>query len=442
MNSWLRFAGLLGILALPVSGSAETLLFQRGVIHTVSGETLTNGSVLIQDGKISGVFDETKPSSVPFPTNATIINLQGRHLYSGLIALDTVLGVSEIEAVRATRDMNEVGDYTPDVLSWVAVNPDSELIPVARANGIACFEPVPGGTLVAGQSALLATSGWTYEQMLVKKPTALHLFWPAIDLNTTPKEKSREPAKLKSLDDQAKERRARLRVLEEFFEEAKAYTQASAAAATGKFTAPEKIPAWEAMLPYVRGELPIVIHADEVRQIKAAVNWAVTNHLKAILAGGRDAWMLAELLATNRIAVIYESVFVPPARDTESYDVHFHAPEVLRQAGVKVALSFGPSGFAATSLRNLPYAAAQAVAFGLPESEALKGLTLYPAELSGVAGRLGSIETGKDATFFICDGNLFDLRSNVQRMWIAGREVDLNSRHTRLLEKYRNRPKP
>jgi imidazolonepropionase-like amidohydrolase len=152
--------------------------------------------------------------------------------------------------------------------------------------------------------------------------------------------------------------------------------------------------------------------------------------------------MLADVLAILRVPLVYESAFVSPARDTETYDVHFTAPALLHQAGVKVAFSVGSDSFGAGMTRNLPYAAAQAIAFGLPENEALKGLTLFPAELMGVADRVGSIEAGKDATVFICDGDLFDLRSNVQRMWIAGQEVSLGSRHTRLYEKYRNRPKP
>jgi imidazolonepropionase-like amidohydrolase len=152
--------------------------------------------------------------------------------------------------------------------------------------------------------------------------------------------------------------------------------------------------------------------------------------------------MVADLLATNKIPVIYENTFTQPLRDTESYDVHFHAPEVLRAAGVKVIFSMGPSGFGAGMSRNLPYEASQAIAFGYPEEEALKGVTSYPAELMGVADRLGSIDTGKDATLIVCDGDIFDIRSNVKRMWIAGKEVSLESRHTRLYEKYKNRPKP
>jgi imidazolonepropionase-like amidohydrolase len=152
--------------------------------------------------------------------------------------------------------------------------------------------------------------------------------------------------------------------------------------------------------------------------------------------------MLAALLASNHIPVIYAHTYTQPTRDAESYDVHFTAPEVLHRAGVEVVFSIGLSPMAAPSARNLPYDAAQAVAFGLPEAEALKGITLYPARLAGVADRLGSIEPGKDATLFAANGSILDIRSNVTHLWLAGKEVSLESRHTRLYEKYRNRPKP
>jgi imidazolonepropionase-like amidohydrolase len=196
------------------------------------------------------------------------------------------------------------------------------------------------------------------------------------------------------------------------------------------------------MLPYVRGELPITVHADEIRQIRAAVHWAATNHHKIILAGGRDAWMAADLLATNKVPVVYEHTYTLPARDTESYDVHFRAPALLQRAGVQVSFSLGSDSFDAALIKNLPYSAAQAVAFGLPEAEALKGLTLYPAQLAGVADRFGSLEPGKDATLFASDGDILDIRSHVTRMWVGGQEVSLESRHTRLYEKYKNRPRP
>ncbi len=426
------------LVSAPYGFSAEATLLYNATVHTGNGETFTNSGVVIEGDKISLVMNGKNSTRL---TVHDMIDLKGQHIYPGLIAVDTVLGLSEIGAVRSTQDASEVGDYTPDVESWVAVNPDSELLPVARANGITSFETVPTGGVVAGQSGFLSMAGWTYEQMIIRKPVALHVFWPDLELNTTPKEKSTEPAKWKSLEDQAKERRAKLRALMDFFDEAKAYAKAKDAATNGA-AAPEKIPAWEAMLPYARGELPLVVHADEVREIKSAVEWAATNKFRIFVAGGRDAYMLAGLLASNNVPVIYEETFTQPVRDTESYDVHFSAPAVLSKAGVRVIFSMGPSSFNAAMVRNLPYSAAQAIAFGLPAEEALKGITLYPAQFLGVTDRLGTIEQGKDATLLVCDGDIFDIRSNVKRMWISGKEVSLESRHTRLYEKYKNRPKP
>ncbi len=434
-----RLALLLAFLSLapiPVL-RAQTLLFTNGIIHTASHGTMTNGILLVSSNRITGVYDPARGEAPPaLPADTTTIDLKGAQLYPGLIAVDSALGLTEVEAIRASQDLNEVGDFTPDVESWIAVNPDSELLPVTRANGITYFEPVPQGKIVAGQSALMSMDGWTWEQMLVKRPVALHLFWPEFGLDTTPKEKLADPAKATSLADQDKERRRRVAAIQNFFDDARAYARARSSAHP-----PTLVPAWEGMLPALRGEVPVVIHAGELRQIKSAVNWSLTNHLQMVLAGGMDAWRVARLLATNHIPVIYEQVFTQPVRDTEPLDVHYTAPEVLRQAGVTVIFSTGGSAFEAAMARNLPYHAAQAIAFGYPEEEALKGLTLYPAQCLGVADRLGTLEPGRDATFFICNGSIFDLQTSVQRLWIAGHEINLSSRHTRLYEKYQNRPR-
>jgi imidazolonepropionase-like amidohydrolase len=185
-----------------------------------------------------------------------------------------------------------------------------------------------------------------------------------------------------------------------------------------------------------------MVHAEDIRQIKAAMRWARTNDYKIIIVGGRDAWLVATNLASQKIPVIYEDVFELPAHDYDSYDVNFKAPEVLREAGVKVAFSMGAASFNAALAKNLPYLAAQAVAFGMPKSDALKGVTLYPAQMLGLDAQLGSIEPGKEATLFACDGDIFDIRANVTELWIAGEEVSLETRHTRLYEKYKNRPLP
>jgi imidazolonepropionase-like amidohydrolase len=414
--------------------SADQLLLRNAIVHTVTGTTLNPGDVLIENGKIKSV-------AAHIDSDAAVVDLKGQHLYPGMIALDTSLGLTELSGVRATLDEREVGDFVPDVKAWVAVNPDSELLPVTRANGVTHVEPAPQGNIVAGQGGLVVLDGWTSEQMAYKKPIALHVYWPNMDLDLTPKEKVKDKSKWKSPEDQAKERTNKLKALDDFFQDARAYALARDVAKTNSSADPGKNPSWEAMRPYVSAELPIFVHADDVREIKAAAKWADTNRFKIVIAGGRDAWMTADLLAQKNIPVIWEYTYQQPAHDYESYDSHYTAPEKLHKAGVKVMFSLGGSTFIASLIKNLPYEAAQAVAFGLPEEEAIKGITLYPAQVSGVADKLGSIEPGKDATLFACDGNgILDLRAKVHHVWIAGKEMSLESRHTRLYNKYKNRP--
>ena len=369
------------LLAFANLATAEKNVLADAIVHTVSGETISTGEVLIDGAKIMEVGAKVNGGG------ATIISLKGLHLYPGLIALDTALGLSEISGVRSTRDFSEVGDYTPDVESWIAVSPDSELLPVARANGITHIEPAPQGGIVAGQSGLVALDGWTTEQMVIKKPTGLHVYWPSMELDARPKEKFKDKTKWKSLEDQAKDRQTKLRALEDFFDEARAYGKALST--DSKKQRPEKVPAWEAMLPFVRGDTPILVHADELRQIKAALKWAETNLFKIILVGGRDSWLLGKEIAAQNVPVIYEHIYNQPARDVDRYDVNFRAPEILRTAGVRLALGMGADAFDAGLVKNLPYTVAQAIAFGLPETDALKSITLVPAQLLGVADRLG-----------------------------------------------------
>jgi imidazolonepropionase-like amidohydrolase len=402
-------------------------------VHTVSGQTLAPGYVLTRGAKILSV-SPTAPATKPDRT----VDLKGLHLFPGLVLPTSSLGLTEISAVRATQDTTETGSFTPDVRAWLAVNPDSELIPVARANGITHALILPLGGTVSGQSGVISLAGWTSEEMTIKTPVALHVFWPAMNLNVTPKELARG-SKAKSPDEQAKERTKQVKELDDFFAEAQAYASARGVSPKDAKAA-AKVPAWEAMLPFVRGELPIMVHANDVREIKAALAWAEARKYKLILAGGRDAWRVAEELAARKVPVIFESTFDQPARDTDAYDSHFKGAATLHRAGVKVLFSEGPGSSNATFARNTPYSASQAVAFGLPEAEALKGLTLYPAQVLGLESRLGSLDAGKEATFFVSDGSILDLRTTVKRMWIAGREVPLDSRHTRLYEKYRNRP--
>ncbi len=432
------FQAVAATVALAAGGTAEagTLLIKNAVVHRVSGPELNPGQVLIKDGKIASIAEGGENLSAD-----EVVDLNGGHLYPGLINAAGWLGLTEVDQIRATHDMSESGRFTPEVQSWLAVNPDSELIPVARANGVTHSVAVPGGGIVSGQSGLLQLGlGWTMEDLAAKGPVAMHLFWPSMTLDTTPRDQARDKEKWKSLEEQAKERRMKVKEIDDFFADAEAY-------ARGTRPTSQQAPAWEAMIPVMRGTIPLVIHADTVRQIRSALKFAEERKLRVIISGGRDAWRLAQELAAQKVPVIFERVFndgnglsAGNRRDTEPYDAHFHAPALLAAAGVTVALTGGISGDEAMNVRNLPYVAAQAMAFGLSREDAIKSITLNTAEIYGFSDRLGSIAVGKEATLFAASGDILDIRSQVKRVWIKGVAVETGNRQTRLYDKYRGRP--
>lgn len=416
---------LIAAILCPNVESAQRVILRAATIHTVSGASFTPGEVLISNGRIIAVGQV-----ITTPDAAQIIDLKGLQLYPGLIAANTSLGLTEISGVRATQDTTEVGNFTPDVQSWIAVNPDSELIPVARAGGITHVQVTPQGGTISGQSGVIALAGWGIEDMVIQNGVSLHINWPEMGLQFG--------FKSKSPDEQSKEREKKLRELDEFFNEAEAYAKAVTAGAASV----TKHPVWDSMKPALTRKQTIVVHADDLRQIKAAVAWAKRRNYALIIAGARDAWQVADLLAKEKVPVIYDATYSLPSLENDSYDVHFKAPATLHRAQVQLTLSFPIGSWSAANLRNLSHLAAQAVAHGLPQNEALRSITLNPAKLLGVDDRLGSIEIGKEATFIAVDGDLLDIRTNVKRMWIAGKETSLESRHTRLYERYKNRPIP
>jgi imidazolonepropionase-like amidohydrolase len=435
-----RLAGFIILSAIVViaDADAKTLLLKNATVHTVAKGDIEKGQVLVKDGKITAVAGTGETLQ-----GDEIIDLKSAHLYPGFINPAGWLGLVEIDQIRATHDMAESGEFTPEVQAWLAVNPDSELLAVARANGITHTVAIPGGGVVSGQSGLIQLGGgWTVEDLKAKGPLAMHLFWPSMTLDATPREQARDKEKWKSLEDQARERRMKLKEVEDFFSEAESY-------AAQQHPETKRIPAWEAMIPVVRGDIPLVIHADSYRQIKSALKFAGEHKYRVIISGGRDAAKLAKEIAAQKIPVIFERVYndgsglsAGDIRDTEPYDVHFHTPAVLAEAGVKVAITGGLGGEEASNVRNIPYIAAQAMAFGLPHDEALKAVSLSVAEMYGVSDRLGSIEVGKEATLFAATGNALDIRSRVTRVWIKGEPISLENHQTRLYEKYRARPQP
>lgn len=404
---------------LPGEAQTRPIALVGATIHPMSGPAIEGGVLVFDKGRIVAVGEE-----VEIPEQAEQIELDGKHIYPGLFDAFTDMGLVEINSIRATRDQAETGQINPNVRSWVAVNPDSELIPVGRANGVLLVLTVPTGGLISGQSAVMQLDGWTYEDMTLRPHVGLHVQWPVM-----------APVSSWAVSDSAKkqmeERDETLARLRRAFDDARAYQKARQAAA-------DRHPLdlrWEAMLPVLDKETPLIVTANEIQQIQAAVAFAAEQDLRMILYGGYDAPHAAALLKKHAVPVIVGEIYRLPRRRSDDYDAAYTVPERLRGAGVKFCIS-GAGRFGASNVRNLPYHAAMAAAFGLPAEDALRAITLWPAEILGVADRVGSLEAGKDATLFVTDGNPLEAPTQVEAAYIQGRRVDLDNRHKTLYRKY------
>ncbi|HIG48202.1 MAG TPA: hypothetical protein EYQ20_17865 [candidate division Zixibacteria bacterium] len=401
-----------------------------GTIHPVSGPEIENGTILFDNGRIVAIG-----TNVTLPQGTEQIDITGKHVYPGIIAANTTLGLAEIGAVRATNDVSEVGDITPNVRAEAAVNPDSELLPVTRANGVLLALSVPGGGLIAGTSGLMMMDGWTWEDMTLKGPVAMHVWWPALRRSGF-----RAAADTRKLEEQRRDRDENIGKIRTAFREARAYMKAKEAESQNGVPYHDTDSRWEAMIPVLKREIPVIVHASEILEIQGAIDWAVDEGIRVILAGGRDAWRVTDLLKEHNIPVMISAVHLTPRRRDEDYDIPYTNPMKLYQAGIKICISGGEGESPAVSsynARHLPYQAATAASYGLPKDEALKCVTLYPAEILGVADRVGSLELGKDATLFISDGDPLEILTQVERAFIQGRDIQLKSKHTMLYEKYK-----
>lgn len=409
---------------IPAKPQEKPIAIVNATIHPVSSTPIERGTIVFDKGRIVAVG-----TNVAIPQNAEVIDGTGKHVYPGLMSPDTYIGLTEIGAVRASRDVAETGRINPNVRAEVAVNPESEIIPVTRANGITTFVTSPRGGLISGLSAVMMSDGWTWEEMTLKAPAALVVQWPSMTI-------ARGWWVTKSEEEQIKDREKALKELAEAFRDARAYMTAKNAEQHKGIPYHTSDVRWEAMIPVLDGKVPVVVSANEVQQIQAAVAWAQQEGLKLILKGGHDAWRVTDLLKEHNIPVLAGGIHRLPSRRFEKYDEPFTLPKKLHEAGIPFAII---SDDEAPHERNLPYQAAQAAAYGLPKEEALKAITLYPAQIFGVADRIGSLEVGKDATLIVTTGDPLEIVTNVEMEFIQGRKIDLTSKHTMLYEKYREK---
>lgn len=408
--------------SIPVAKPGQPVLLRGGTVHTVSGAVLPATDVLMRDGKIAAIG-----AKLAAPAGVTVVDIAGKHVYPGLISAVSGMGLTEHGSVRGSVDLAETGALNPNARAQPALNPDSDHIPVSRANGILAALSVPMSTgLMAGTSTLIRMDGWTWEDLTLRAAVALHIYWPSMVVNRDPSAAAAATAQERAIADN-------IRRLRDAFATARAYAKAKDGA--GK---PIDFDSrWEAMLPVLRGERPVFVHANERRQIEAAVTWAQAEKLKITIVGATDAWKVADLLKAHDIPVIVSPVLTLPLRREDPYDASYANPGKLFAAGVRFCIANdGSAEMGTMSDRNLPYQAAKAAAYGLPPAEALKSVTLYPAQLLGVAAELGSIEVGKRATIIVTTGDPLEITTQVEQAYIDGARIDLTSRHTRLRDKY------
>ena len=413
---------------IPGPPQSHPILLKNGVIHTISNGVI-QGSILFDNGKITHVGKFIAPQ-----VGTEVIDLEGKHVYPGFIAAVSGIGLVEINAVDVTNDHSERGDFNPNVRANVAYNPDSEIIPTTRSNGVLIANVVPASGLVSGQSSIMMMDGWTWENATLSHPSGLHINWPQMGTRTLgrfgrsvpiKKQIERRNKSLKALDDMMKESRAYARLRQTKSRSAENYHNEDLRL--------------ESMIPYVQGKLPIYVHANEVRQIEAAVHWSKRQDVNIIIVGGKDAWRTTNLLRKNKVPVIYEGVTALPNRRFEDYDQAYKGPALLHEAGVQFCIASSGSAGGAYRVRNLPNQAAMAAAYGLPKDEALRSITLSAAEILGIDKQLGSLESGKDATLFISNGDALEIRTNVLQAYIQGRKVDMGDRHKMLFHKYQEK---
>ena len=414
----------LTLAALP--SAAETLFIRGGNIHTMAGSDIAGGSILIRDGKISGVGKGLSP-----PEGARVIDATGLDIYPGLIDSASEVGLSEIDMVRESSDIRELGRFNPQLSTWMAINPSSEHIPVTRANGITTVLALPDGELIAGRASLIHLSGWTTDQMVLNKFTVLHIVMPVIRTRTMqfPEGETRTP-----YEEVRKKYERDLQELDKFFEDARRYAQMKAA------NDPEfrQDPKFEAMLPVLSRETPVLITAMREREIRAAMDFAQRQNVRMILSGAAESWKVASELKKRNIPVVLQPTLSLPLEEDDPYDRPFTTPGELQKAGV--LFSFG--SFSNSFSRNLPYQAAAAVPFGLSRADALAAITVNPAKIFRMDKEIGTIEEGKIADLIVTTGDPLETRTEVRHVLIAGTEVSLDNRQKQLYEKYSARPEP
>lgn len=399
-------------------------------IVTVSGADIENGTVVIRDGKIEAVG-----TTVNVPAGAQTIDARGLSVYPGMIDAGTNMGLVEVpQGANGTVDTSEVGELNPNAKAITAVNPHSAHIGVTRVEGITNTLTAPTGGLISGQAALINLLGTAPKEMAVVPQFALVINYPRIGGGGGGFGGFQAPA---NLTETLTNNERQVEQIRKMLRDAEAYGRAQDAYAKDRsLPRPDRNVVLEPLVPYVRGQQPVIFRADREAEIRGALKFADEMKLKPIILGGNDAWKVASLLKEKNVPVILTGLFSLPSREDDAYNVLYENPAKLQQAGVRFAISTGDAG---AEVRNLAQYAGMAAAFGLSKADAVKAVTLFPAQIMNVSDRLGSIEPGKMANLVVTDGDLLEIRTRIRYLFIDGRPVVLSSRHTELNDAFKNR---
>ena len=408
-----------------------TFAIRNARIVTVTGPDIENGTVVIRDGKIEAVG-----ANVSVPAGAQTIDGRGLSVYPGMIDAGTNMGLVEVpQGANGTVDLTEVGELNPNAKAIIAVNPHSAHIGVARVEGITNVVSAPTGGLISGQATIINLLGTSPKEMAVVPNAALVINYPRLGGGGGGGFGGFQQQV--NLADALTAGERQLEQIRKMLRDGEAYGRArDAYAKDSSLPRPDINVVLEALVPYVRGQQPVIFRADREAEIRGAIKFAEEMKLKPIILGGDDAWKVASLLKEKNVPVILTGIFGLPGREDDPYDVLYESASKLQQAGVRFCISSGDPGAEA---RNLPMYAGMASAYGLSKADALKAVTLYPAQIMNVADRLGSIEVGKMANLVVTDGDLLEIRTHIHYLFIDGRKVQLTSRHTELNDAFKDR---
>jgi imidazolonepropionase-like amidohydrolase len=427
---------IVGLLTAGLACAADdnSFFLKGATIHTMAGKDIDNGSILVRNGKIVGVGQ-----NLTAPKDVKVIDGKGMQVYPGMIDSGTTVGLSEIGAVRESGDVSEIGKFEPQIRAFIAVNPESEHIGVTRANGITAVLAVPGGggrrgggggQLLAGSASLIRLDGWTTEDLDIKGAAAMHMTIPTLQSGGGRGGEFGGFMRV-SYEQQKQQYDKDMKDLNEFFELARRYAQAKAANLPD-FRTDLKL---EAMIPVIEGKEPVLVTAQRERAIRDAIAFSDKQKIKIILYQAAEAYKVIPEIKAHDISVVLPPTLALPEGD-EPYDQPPTTPVLLYKAGIKFAFASTTNEFS----RNLPYQAADAVAYGLPKEEAMKAVTVNAAQILGVASQMGTIEEGKSADFMMVDGDPLMTQTQIKQLFISGKNVSLENKQKRLYDKYSGRP--